>query len=240
MSEKTEAAKLILDFLHRAAIHHALWIFETEEQLGRKKSGEILRDVCGRSGEIQLRRISKALGIEMEDGLPKPLLDLPRETLDTLKKSVAVIWLANDGVWFQAVESTEGMKEAKSCNDACWARFSPFEAWSIRRLLGLSERPGLEGLERALDLRLYAAINEQSVSEKGEKSFVFQMNDCRVQSARQRKGLPDYPCKSAGIIEYTTFAKAIDSRIHTECIGCPPDPHPDEWYCSWRFTLDEE
>ena len=66
------------------------------------------------------------------------------------------------------------------------------------------------------------------------------MNDCRVQSARKRKGLDDYPCKSGGLIEYTTFAESIDPRIKTECIGCPPDPHPDEWFCAWRFSIEEE
>ncbi len=65
------------------------------------------------------------------------------------------------------------------------------------------------------------------------------MMDCRVQSARKRKKLDDYPCKSAGLVEYTTFAETIDSRIHTECIACPPDKHPDDWYCSWRFTIKE-
>ncbi len=63
------------------------------------------------------------------------------------------------------------------------------------------------------------------------------MNECRVQSARKRKGLDDYPCKSAGLVEYAYFARSIDDRIQTECIGCPPDPHPEDWYCAWRFTL---
>ncbi len=53
------------------------------------------------------------------------------------------------------------------------------------------------------------------------------------------KGLADYPCKSAGVIEYTGFAKAIDPRIWTRCIGCPPDAHPDEWRCAWEFTIEE-
>jgi hypothetical protein len=49
--------------------------------------------------------------------------------------------------------------------------------------------------------------------------------------------IPDYPCKSAGLVEYRAFAETIDSRIRTGCIACPPDAHPEEWFCAWRFTL---
>jgi hypothetical protein len=80
-------------------------------------------------------------------------------------------------------------------------------------------------------------INVQSIVEETEDSFVFQMNECRVQAARKRKGLADYPCKSAGLVEYAYFARAIDPRIETECVGCPPDAHPEKWFCAWRFTL---
>jgi hypothetical protein len=129
------------------------------------------------------------------------------------------------------------MTDAKSCNDSCWEKFSPLEAWSIKRFLNLPENPGLEGLKQALQFRLYAFINKQSFAEETEKSFVFRMNDCRVQSARKRKGLDDYPCRSAGKVEYSTFAEAIDSRIRTECICCPPDKHPEDYYCAWKFFI---
>jgi hypothetical protein len=147
-------------------------------------------------------------------------------------------WLVNDGVWFQTIEQSEGLGEAKRCNDSCWAHFSPFEAATIKQGLGLSDNPGLAGLKRALGFRVYASINEQSMVDEGEKSFVFQMNKCRVQAARKRKGLPDYPCKSGGLVEYSYFARSIDARIKTECVGCPPDEHPEEWFCAWRFYLD--
>jgi len=50
---------------------------------------------------------------------------------------------------------------------------------------------------------MYAFINRQTIVDEGPKSFVFEMSECRVQQARQRKGLDDYPCKSAGLVEYT-------------------------------------
>ena len=38
-----------------------------------------------------------------------------------------------------------------------------------------------------------------------------------------------------GLVEYTSFAEIIDNGIKTKCIGCPPDKHPDEWFCAWKF-----
>ena len=63
------------------------------------------------------------------------------------------------------------------------------------------------------------------------------MLDCRVQSARRREGLSDFACKPVGVVEYTEFARAIDPRIHTRCIACPPDAGAREWFCAWEFTL---
>ena len=105
--------------------------------------------------------------------------------------------------------------------------------------MDLPERAGLEGLKTALGHRIYALLNQQDIIEEKENSFVFRMVDCRVQSARKRKGLNDFPCRPVGIVEYSTFATAIDDRIETECICCPPDEHGDECYCSWRFTIKE-
>lgn len=232
-----DTARLVMDFFHRTMMHHAMWFAEVQHQLGREKAWDILKTAYERSSDIQMKRLSKTLGFEMENGIPKPLLDLPHEALIALKENMAINWLANDGVWFQSVEFSRGMFDAKRCNDSCWSNFSPFEAWSVKQFLGLSDNAGLEGLKKALQFRLYATINRQSIIDESPTSFVFQMNDCRVQTARKRKGLEDYPCKSGGMAEYPTFAEAIDPRIKTECIGCPPDKHPEEWYCAWRFSI---
>ncbi len=237
--ENPELVRLIGDMFHRIVVHYALWFTEVRHQMGMEKALETLDSASRRSIAIQMKRLSRVLGFEVKDDLPAALHDLPREQLLSLLDAVAVNWLANDGVWFQAVEFSSGMTDAKRCNDSCWAHFSPFEAWSIRRFLQLGERPGLEGLKRALNFRLYARINTQSFHDETDGSFIFQMNECRVQAARKRKGLADYPCKSGGMVEYTYFARSIDARIRTECIGCPPDSHPDEWYCAWRFFIEE-
>lgn len=234
---RPELAGYAVELFHRTIVHHVLWFTEVRHQMGHERAMELLDRVVDFSLSVQMKRLSKVLGFELKDGLPAALADMPEERLRELVEAASANWLANDGIWFQAVETAYGMNEAKRCNDSCWAQFSPFEAGRIRKMLNLGAKPGLEELKKALGFRLYANVNTQSVIDEGPDSFVFRMNDCRVQSARKRRNLPDYPCKSAGLVEYTYFARTIDPRIATECIGCPPDDHPEEWYCAWRFSI---
>ncbi len=236
---KTEKLRLTFDFFQRTYVHYAMWYAEVVETFGKERAAEIMEDAWQKSFSIQMKRLSKILGFELENGLPKVLLDKEDDQLDTLREAVAINWLANDGVWFQTVEFSEGMTLAKKCNDAAWSHFSPYEALRIKKILNLPEKAGIAGLKKAMAYRLYGTVNVQSFSNETENSIEFYMNQCRVQVARKRKGLQDYPCKTGGIIEYTTFAEAIDSRIKTKVIGCPPDKHPEEWYCGWRFYIDE-
>lgn len=234
-----EMAQFVLTMFHRIIVHYTLWFREVEHQFGMEKALDIAKVAHKNSYDIQMNRLAKGLGFEMVDGVPKVLLDMSQEELLKLMTNLGVNWLANDGIWFQAVENARDMYDAKRCNDSTWTRFSPFETWSIKQFLDLPKHAGLEGLKKALSFRMYARINVQTIIDEGPNTVVFQMNDCRVQSARKRRGLDDYPCKSAGLVEYRFFAESIDSRIQTECIGCPPDEHPEEWHCAWRFTLPE-
>ncbi|MCX7982301.1 MAG: DUF6125 family protein [Syntrophales bacterium] len=229
-----ELVGFILDVFHRAVIHHGLWFSEVIHQEGLEKALDIAFQVKKKSIPLQVERLKKIFS------LPQDYTALiSRERLLNLLDALAINWLANDGIWFQTVESVRHMNDAKRCNDSCWAKFSPFEARAIKDFLGLPVRPGLEGLKRALKFRIYARINVQSIVEEGPDRFIFFMNDCRVQSARKRRNLPDYPCKSAGMVEYGRFAEFIDDRIVCECIACPPDSHPEDWFCGWRFSLQE-
>jgi hypothetical protein len=234
----SELARWVMEGFRRTLIHYGCWFREVEYQLGLERATAVESVAGDFSWEIMVKRLSSIFGFEIEEGMPSVLKRMEREKLLKLVDAICVNWLANDGVWFQAVEKQFGMDSAKRCNDTCWSRFSPYEAMRIKKMLGLPALPGLEGLKAALGFRMYARINKQSIRDLDDGSFLFTMDDCRVQSARKRKGLPDYPCKSAGLIEYPFFASAIDPRIRTECVGCPPDEHPDDWFCAWKFVLE--
>jgi len=237
---KEEKASFVVDMFTRIVVHYGLWFSEVQHQLGMEKALCVLDKATKNSVGIGMKRLSRELGFEIENGVPKALLNLDGDAMDRLMAVVGKNWLVNDGVWFQAVEFEHGMNDAKRCNDSCWAKFSPYEAHAIKKFLNLGHAPGLAGLKKALNFRMYSLINTQSIVDEGPKSFVFQMNKCRVQTARAKKNLDDYPCKSAGLVEYAYFARAMDPRIKTQCIGCPPDDHPDDWFCAWRFSLSEK
>ena len=161
-----------------------------------------------------------------------------RTQLEDILTDFTKNWLAHDGLWFQAVERQFGLEKAIELDTEAWKRFTTIEAKRIMKRHGIAENSGLDGLKKALGLRMYALVNEQTIRNESDDSFEFYMIDCRVQSARRRKKLPLFPCKSVGLVEYAGFAQAVDPRIKTECIGCPPDDQAgDEYYCGWRFTL---
>jgi hypothetical protein len=165
------------------------------------------------------------------------LRQFDKETLIDMLEDSSKNWLAHDGLWFQAVEKEFGLETAIQLDAEAWKRFTTIEAKRIMKRHNIAEGGGLDALRKALAFRLYARINEQEIIDIDPQTMRFQMVDCRVQSTRKRKGLADFPCKSVGLVEYEGFAKAIDPRIETECIACPPDPHPDEFWCAWEFTL---
>ena len=175
-----------------------------------------------------------------EDGSRFPQLDgLDRNEIVGLLEDAAKNWLAHDGTWFQAVEQMHGMDDAIRADTEAWRRFTVVEAKRIMKRHGIDPGGGIPALVKALSYRLYAYINVQDIVEQTDRRAVFRMRDCRVQSARKRRGLPDFPCKSVGLVEYGEFAKTIDPRIRTNCIYCPPDAHPDETWCAWEFTVED-
>jgi hypothetical protein len=165
--------------------------------------------------------------------------NLSREDLIRLVRVYAKNWLAHDGCWFLAAEERYGLETAMELDAKSWERFAVAEARRIMKEFELPANGGLEALRRAFQFRLYAAINRQEIETTNDHTLVFHMLECRVQKTRREKGLPDFPCKPVGTVEFSNFARTVDKRIETRCIACPPDPVKGS-YCSWEFTIGSE
>ncbi len=163
--------------------------------------------------------------------------ELTQQQLRDLIAEMAKRWLAMDGLWFQAAEKKFGMDTAIELDKEAWRRFSPIEAKRIMKFLGIKPGGGLDALEQCLNYRCYSFINKQEITRPSPEKLVLKMIACRVQDARHRKNMPPFPCKQVGVIEYQTFAEAIDSRITVNCIACPPDEQERDFWCGWEFIL---
>ena len=165
------------------------------------------------------------------------LMELDKDQLVELIGIHARDFLALDGVWFQSIEQAEGMEQAMFHDIRAWERYTEIEAKRIKKFLGLDDHPGLEGLEQALRFRLSANVNEHEV-EYIDGKLVYTMRKCRIQHAREAKGMPFHPCKRVGVVEYAGFARAIDERIRCTCLSCYPDVTDPTCNCKWEFELE--
>ena len=163
--------------------------------------------------------------------------ELNREELLELLKIYAKNWLAHDGCWFLSIEEKSGLEEAINTDRESWRKFTVVEAKRLIEFLKLGYGSGIEGLAKALKFRLYSTINEDKIEVIDKNTLLYYVKTCRVQNARRMKDMNDFPCKSVGIVEYSLFAKTIDSQFETECLSCPPEINNDDFYCIWKFIL---
>ncbi len=224
-------------YLGEVLLHYGLWFSQAGAEHGTTAGVEMEQEVSEKYFPGILRRLGPHLGIPMTDGIPDVISQKTVEELLEFIEDIGKTWLAGDGIWFQELEGRFGLDEAKQINDACWSHFAHLEASKIKDLLGIGPECGLRGLEKGLGLRIYAAFNANESEWDDHGGLLFRMTECRVQSTRRRKGLPDYPCKSAGMAEFSAFSAGMDPRVTLECVSCPPDPVDEDAYCKWRFSL---
>jgi hypothetical protein len=140
-----------------------------------------------------------------------------------------------DSLWFLSVEETYGRQCAEKLNEKVWAQLGSRMVKDIRKAFEIKEG-GLEGMYHVLRLFPWSHIGEHNI-QKTDKEIILSVSRCPPQVARLKQGLGEYDCKEMHSVEFTNAAKEVDRRIKVLCEFAPPDPHPKELFCKWRFTL---
>ncbi|MBT8331832.1 MAG: hypothetical protein KJP06_05835 [Deltaproteobacteria bacterium] len=142
-----------------------------------------------------------------------------------------------DAFWYLNISAQFDESTADRLNEQVWGKAAAMAARDLHERFNITDQ-GLAGFVKTLKYFPWCIIVGYQISETPEEVMIH-VPECPTQTARTKRGLNEYACKAMHQEEFSRFAREINPQIQVECLFAPPDPHPDDMMCKWRFFIGE-
>ncbi|MBW1785839.1 MAG: hypothetical protein JRK53_04360 [Deltaproteobacteria bacterium] len=169
--------------------------------------------------KIQMERLSK---------LSKEQL---LEFIDMFQKN----WWNLQNNYILYLNTEYGEDAAVKADGVCFTANAKVQMYRLKKLFGLKD--DIPSIIDAMVLSTIWANGDFEVYDVTENSFKLKVTNCYQQVRRLEEGMGEFSCKPAGFAIADAAAKVINPSAEVKCLVCPPDPHPEDVWCDWEFTI---